>query len=104
MGLAVLPGRLQKELSLIQRLLTGTGWDALSEAEQDSLIKHKPWIDRMQRQYGVIADPAKAEAVLQQEVGEIFSQVLEDAGVYKNTADGVAAFDRFMLTAGFMRK
>ena len=66
--------------------------------------KHLPWIERMQKKYGVVAEADKAEAIVKREVGEIFSQVLEDAGVYKNTPEGITAFDRFMLTAGCLRK
>ena len=104
MGLAVLPGRLQKELQLIQGILMGGSMEALSAADQESLEKHLPWIERMQKKYGVVAEADKAEAIVKREVGEIFSLVLEDAGVYKNTPEGIAAFDRFMLTAGCLRK
>jgi UDPglucose--hexose-1-phosphate uridylyltransferase len=34
--------------------------------------------------------------ILRQEVGKVFSEVLEDAGVFKRTPDGNAAFDRFI--------
>ena len=47
---------------------------------------------------------ANTEEILKQEVGKVFMEVLEDAGVYKNTPEGIAAFDRFMLTAGCLRK
>ena len=104
MGLAVLPGRLQKELQLIQEILMGGNMEAFSAADQESLEKHLPWIERMQKKYGVVAEADKAEAIVKREVGEIFSQVLEDAGVYKNTPEGITAFDRFMLTAGCLRK
>ena len=33
--------------------------------------------------------------ILHKEIGDVFMQVLEDAGVYKRTAEGQAAFDRF---------
>ncbi|MCI8633323.1 MAG: galactokinase [Lachnospiraceae bacterium] len=104
MGLAVLPGRLQKELELIQGLLMGGDLQDLSEEEKGSLEKHAAWIDRMQERYGCVKEEKRVREILQQEVGELFSKVLEDAGVYKNTPEGVAAFDRFMLTAGFLRK
>ena len=68
------------------------------------LKKHLPWIERMQKKYGVVAEEEQAETIVKREVGEIFSQVLEDAGVYKNTPEGITAFDRFMLTAGCLRK
>ena len=34
--------------------------------------------------------------ILMQETGSVFSAVLEDAGVYKNTAEGKAAFLKFV--------
>ena len=33
---------------------------------------------------------------LHKEIGNVFMQVLEDAGVYKRTPEGQAAFDRFV--------
>ena len=40
--------------------------------------------------------PENIASILQTEVGKVFVQVLEHAGVYKRTADGNAAFDRFI--------
>lgn len=104
MGLAVLPGRLQKELELIRALLLGKPETELTQQEKESLEKHGPWIQQMKARYGALKTEEEAQRILQKEVGELFSKVLEDAGVYKNTPDGIAAFDRFMLTAGFLRK
>ena len=36
------------------------------------------------------------EGILRDEIGIVFMQVLEDAGVYKRTPEGQAAFDRFV--------
>ena len=36
--------------------------------------------------------------ILQQEIGLVFMQVLEDAGVYKRTPEGQEAFARFLDT------
>jgi UDPglucose--hexose-1-phosphate uridylyltransferase len=36
--------------------------------------------------------------ILHKEIGDVFMQVLEDAGVYKRTPEGQAAFDRFIET------
>ncbi len=105
MGLAVLPGRLQGELEMIARVLTGrVSMESMTPEEAERIGKHVPWILDMQKRYGVIESEAKAREVLRREVGAIFSQVLEDAGVYKNTLEGMEAFDRFMLKAGFLRK
>ena len=40
--------------------------------------------------------------ILQKEVGLVFEQVLEDAGVYKCTKEGREAFGRFLRSVGFV--
>lgn len=104
MGLAILPGRLQKELSVISRILTGTKQESLSQAEKDMIEKHQPWIKDMLSRVSVPMDQQSADQLLKKEVGKIFEKVLEDAGVYKNDPNGIEAFQRFMLACGFVRK
>ena len=45
-----------------------------------------------------ITEEAEAKAIVRESVGQIFARVLEDAGVYKRTAEGQAAFRRFVAT------
>ena len=40
--------------------------------------------------------PENSVAILRQEVGKVFEEVLEDAGVYKHDEAGKAAFLRFI--------
>ena len=40
------------------------------------------------------------DAVVEEEIGLVFAQVLEDAGVYKRTEDGERYFCRFMESVG----
>ena len=35
-------------------------------------------------------------SIVQKEIGIVFTKVLEDAGVYKRTQDGIAALNRFI--------
>lgn len=35
-------------------------------------------------------------SIVQKGIGIVFTKVLEDAGVYKRTPDGIAAFNRFI--------
>ena len=42
--------------------------------------------------------PENSVAILRQEVGKVFEEVLEDAGVYKRDEAGKAAFLRFIDT------
>ena len=88
MGLAVLPARLQKELGdLAYALVT-------HKPLTGDLEKHAPWAEALKQQYTFYAD--NAEEILKLEVGKVFAQVLEHAGVYKRTPEGQAAFLRFV--------
>lgn len=92
MGLAVLPSRLKGELSALADAIVA-GADI---AADEVLGKHAQWVDRLKAQYTFTAD--NALDILMQETGKVFAAVLEDAGVYKNTAEGKAAFLKFIDT------
>ena len=59
---------------------------------------HQAWADDLKAAHPAITDEAEAEALVRESVGQIFARVLEDAGVYKRTAEGQAAFRRFVAT------
>ena len=83
MGLAVLPSRLKQELAdLAEAILSGG--DIRSNPE---LEKHADWVDEFLPKYEHITSENINE-ILQKEVGLVFEQVLEDAGVYKCTPEG----------------
>ena len=90
MGLAVLPARLKSELTALADALV-TGGDIRAD---ETLSKHAPWAEKLQEQYTFTAE--NALPILQKEVGKVFAQVLEHAGVYKRTDAGHAAFLRFV--------
>ena len=86
MGLAVLPSRLKKELTdLAEALVTG-------KPLTGDLEKHAAWVSGMNYEFTA----ENALDILLQETGKVFAAVLEDAGVYKNTAEGKAAFQAFV--------
>ena len=89
MGLAVLPARLDKELALLKDAIL-SGRDLRAD---ETLQKHADWAEALQGRYTFT--PENTEQILQQEVGAVFMQVLEDAGVYKRTPAGQSAFLRF---------
>lgn len=89
MGLAVLPARLKEELAELAALLRSGGDLYASEAT----AKHAPWAEELKQRHDFTKEDA--EAVLRQEVGQVFKQVLEDAGVFKRDGAGQAAFLRF---------
>lgn len=91
MGLAVLPARLKGEMELLaEYILNGT--DIRSN---ETLEKHADWVEEFLPQYSDIT-PDNIHSILQQEIGNVFCQVLEDAGVYKCTNEGLAAFQKFI--------
>ena len=90
MGLAVLPARLKTELTELAQALAA-GEDIRGN---ETLAKHADWADGLAERYAFTAD--NAMDILRNEVGKVFAQVLEHAGVYKRTADGQAAFVRFL--------
>ena len=90
MGLAVLPARLKEELSAVADALV-RGADLRAD---ERTAKHADWADCFKGKYAITAD--NALDIVEKETGLVFAQVLEHAGVYKRTAEGKAAFLRFL--------
>lgn len=91
MGLAILPPRLKAELAEVKKYLLG-------QASQVADY-HQPWADRLKAEHPLVTED-RAEEVIRASVGQIFARVLEDAGVYKRTPEGQAAFMRFVEFVG----
>ena len=92
MGLAVLPSRLKGEMAeLEQALAARTPADQYGEAIQ----KHAEWAGEVLARHPEL-DAENAHAILEEEIGHVFAQVLEDAGVYKRDEAGHAGFVRFL--------
>lgn len=91
MGLAVLPARLKQEMALLKEYILA-GKDV---AQNEDLAKHAEWVAEFLPHYTSITEE-NIDQILEQEIGKVFVQVLEDAGVYKWTEEGHAAFLRFV--------
>lgn len=93
MGLAVLPARLKGEMErLAEAVLSGA--DLRGDEE---LAKHADWVEEFLPKYQNV-DQNNIMEILHGEIGNVFMEVLEDAGVYKRDDAGQAAFDRFLST------
>jgi len=100
MGLAVLPGRLEKEIEKIEDILLNN--ELIANLEQyEQIQKHKDWIIELVDKYGTINNRNEAREILEKEVGRKFLDVLKDAGVYKRNEEGKKAFIRFMKYNNF---
>ena len=93
MGLAVLPSRLKEELELLADYIVN-GKDIRSNKK---IEKHADWVEEFLPTYDNITEENIME-ILQKEVGNVFTHVLEDAGVYKCTEQGRADFLKFIHT------
>ena len=90
MGLAVLPARLKKEMSDLERAIL-SGEDL---RQNEAMASHADWAEEWIPKYDITSE--NIHSIVQKEIGIVFTKVLEDAGVYKRTPDGIAAFNRFI--------
>lgn len=91
MGLAVLPARLKNEMADLKKAMLN-GSDLRSD---EVLNKHADWVDEFKTKYEKI-DENNIDKIIEDEIGLVFMQVLEDAGVYKRDEAGRAGFERFI--------
>ena len=94
MGLAILPPRLKEEVEQVAAYLVG---EDVSVADY-----HQEWADELKESHPGLTDKVQALNIVQESVGKIFARVLEDAGVYKQTEEGQAAFMRFVEQVGIL--
>ena len=80
--------------ALQEAILAGTDLRA-----NEALAKHADWVEEFLPKYAEV-NASNIENIIQDEIGLVFSQVLEDAGVYKCTPEGREAFERFIATLG----
>lgn len=87
MGLAILPPRLLAEVETIKQYLLGEV--ALDEVK----VYHQTWAESLKADY---ADDVEVSDFIQQGIVKKFERVLEDAGVYKQTEQGLTGLKQFI--------
>ena len=93
MGLAVLPSRLKEEMNLLANYII----NEKDISSNSHIAKHEKWVkDILTHRNDITCD--NIFSVLQDEIGKVFIKVLEDAGVYKCTPDGLTSFKKFINT------
>ncbi len=91
MGLAVLPSRLKDEIAKLGALMASGG-----DYRNDPVCeKHADFADDVLARHPEL-NAENVDAILKDEIGIVFSKVLECAGVYKCTDEGRRAFMRFI--------
>ncbi|WP_120463035.1 UDP-glucose--hexose-1-phosphate uridylyltransferase [Paenibacillus aceti] len=103
MGLAILPGRLKEELGEIADILSGDTvlYDEVTSNPESKLAVHATWVKQLVDAHGMAMAKEEAEALLRDEVGRKFAEILGHAGVFKATEQGREAFRRFVTSAGY---
>ncbi len=91
MGLAVLPARLKDEISELKKAILNNE----NIRDNENLSKHGDWVDEIKLKYPEISEDS-IDKILKDEIGIVFSKVLEHAGVFKRTKEGTEAFLKFI--------
>lgn len=86
MGRAILPARLKDELNEVKKFWLG--------AENKIADSHLPWAKEVQSGINITAD--NVDEVMEQEIANVFANVLENAGVFKDEAAGNEGWQRFV--------
>ncbi|MFR5096374.1 MAG: UDP-glucose--hexose-1-phosphate uridylyltransferase [Clostridium perfringens] len=89
MGLAVLPGRLLKELEKIKEYLR-------DEISLDNIEEyHRPWALELKKKFDYLKSSTDLNGFLNKELSNKFVSVLEHCGVFKLNEEGLEGFKRF---------
>ncbi len=91
MGLAILPPRLLTEGEILMEALAHPEREAQLLARPE-VEKHLEWFPALK---AAVAAGKTPEQAVQEGIGEIFGKILGNAGVFKDTPEGRAAFRRF---------
>ncbi|RVU71685.1 MULTISPECIES: UDP-glucose--hexose-1-phosphate uridylyltransferase [Lactobacillus] len=86
MGRAILPGRLKTELEEVKKYLLGQ--------DNEMPESHLAWAQEFKAKNQITAD--NVEEVVHQGLVEVFEEVLQCAGVFKNDADGEQGWQEFI--------
>ena len=101
MGLAVLPARLLGEMDRLKQVILA-GEDPAAVPE---VASHASWASEVLGRHPEFApenvasaDPAALDAVIEEEIGQVFAQVLEHCAVFADDEEGRASLARFVAS------
>ncbi|MBP2058388.1 UDPglucose--hexose-1-phosphate uridylyltransferase [Lactobacillus colini] len=86
MGRAILPGRLKNELEEVKKYWLGE--------DNKIAVAHKAWADEVKAHENITSE--NVEQVMKQSLVDVFEEVLQDAGVFKNNPNGEEGWQRFI--------
>ena len=92
LGLAVLPARLKDELEAIKENLLR---DDEKVTNMEMMKSHLDWFYDIKKKYSLINEE-NVQEIVNNEVSEVFTKVLEHCGVFKWDDNGKAAMERYI--------
>lgn len=89
MGLAVLPARLKTEMENLAKAIVA-GADIRAD---EVLAKHADWVDMLKAKYDINAE--NVDDIIRKEIGIVYSEILEQCGVFSRDENGRAQLRKF---------
>ena len=90
MGLAVLPARLKSEMEALARAIV-----AKADIRNDEVLaKHADWVDMLGAKYTM--DESNVDDIIRKEIGIVYSEILEQCGVFSRDEEGRAQLIKFI--------
>lgn len=93
MGLAILPPRLKDEMEELKKAIINKE----DIRENSKILKHADWVDSFLKNEKKM-DEEEIHKMIEDEIGKVFAEVLQDAGIYKCDKEGRENFKRFLKT------
>ena len=90
MGLAVLPARLKSEMENLAKAMV-SGADIRND---EVLGKHADWVDMLKEKHDINAD--NVDEIIRKEIGIVYSEILEQCGVFSRDEKGRAQLIKFI--------
>lgn len=91
MGLAILPARIESACNSIQKYLEDQG------PMDDITTEHHDWVLYLEKKYACQTNLNWTQ-VIQEEIGNIFEEILDNVGVFNQSQEGQEAFIAFILS------
>ena len=91
MGLAVLPARLLNEMETLKKAILNNE----DIASNPVIASHAVCAEGIKKKYTDI-NSYNIDSIIQDEIGYVFAEVLENAGIYKDDENGRNGFDAFI--------
>lgn len=90
MGLAVLPARLKSEMEDLAKAVV----ENKDIRADEVLSKHADWVDMLKAKYDINAE--NVDGIIKEEIGIIYSEILEQCGVFARDEKGRAQLKKFI--------